>query len=115
VSLGRRSRLRVLEGRVRGAEPVEVGGGRRIVMTPAERYETLIDALAGDDTPTIQAIRSGTGEPGRDRYADLIQNLSLRERTPPSGDPDSPWVDSSDPAEELVDELVAPEEFHRGE
>lgn len=60
---GRWSRLKVLEGRVRGAETVEVGGGRRLAMTPAERYETLIDALGGFDSPFVQAIRSGTGPP----------------------------------------------------
>jgi hypothetical protein len=112
VTLGKRWRLRVLEARVKGAEFIEVGGGRRIAMTPAERYATLIDALAGEDTPTIQAIRSGMGKPDRGGYADLIQNLSLRDRTPPSGSWESPWIDSPDsgsasPAQDLPN----PEEF----
>jgi hypothetical protein len=111
---GRRSRLRVLEARVKGAEPIEVGGGRRIVLTPTERYETLIDALAGEDTPAIQAIRSGTGKPDRGEYADLIQALDPVNRKPPSGDPEEPWVDPPDPAQDLVDNLIAPEEIYPG-
>jgi hypothetical protein len=111
---GRRSRLRVLEARVKGAKPIEVGGGRRIVLTPAERYETLIDALAGEDTPAIQAIRSGRGKPDRDQYADLIQALDPVNRKPPSGDPESPWVDAEDPADDLIDDLIAPEELFPG-
>jgi hypothetical protein len=111
---GRRSRLRGLEARVKGAEPIEVGGGRRIVLTPAERYETLIDALAGEDTPAIQAIRSGRDKPDRSEYADLIQALDSANRRPPSGDPESPWVDSEDPAQDIVDDLIAPEELFPG-
>lgn len=112
---GRRSRLRVLEGRVRGAELVEVGGGRRIVLTPDERYQAFIDALAEDDTPTLQAIRSGAGKPDAGEFAKFINALYPLNRTPPSGDPDSPWVDAEDPVEALVDDLVSPEEFRRGE
>jgi hypothetical protein len=111
---GRRSRLRVLEARVKGADPIEVGGGRRIVLTPAEKYETLIDALAGEDSLTIQAIRSGRDKPDQDPYAELIQALDPANRKPPSGDPASPWVDAEDPADDLVDDLIAPEELFPG-
>jgi hypothetical protein len=111
---GRWSRLRGLEGRVRGAEVVEVGGGRRLAMTPAERYETLIDALAEEDTPTIEAIRSGAGKPDAGEFAQLINALYPLNRTPPSGDWENPWVDSEDPAEDLIDDLVSPEEVYPG-
>jgi hypothetical protein len=111
---GKWSRLRVLEGRVRGAEFVEVGGGRRIAMTPAEKYATFIDALAEDDTPTIQAIRSGAGKPDAGEFAQFINALYPLSRMPPSGDWDEPWVDAEDPADDLVDDLIAPEEFRPG-
>lgn len=114
TSSGRRSRLRVLESRVKGAEPVEIGGGRRLVMTPAEKYATFIDALAEDDSVTIQAIRSGAGKPDAGEYAQLINALWPRERVPPSGNWDEPWADAEDPADDLVDDLVSPGEFYPG-
>jgi hypothetical protein len=100
---GRRSRVRVLEARIKGAEFIEVGGGRRIVLTPAEKHATFIDALAGDDTEAIQAINTGRGEPDASPYAELIQALSISNRVPPSGDPESPWVDADSPADDIVD------------
>jgi hypothetical protein len=111
---GKWSRLRVLEGRVRGAELVEVGGGRRLAMTPAEKYATFIDALAQDDTPTLQAIRSGAGKPDAGEYAQLINALYPLNRRPPSGSWDEPWVDAEDPADDLIDDLVQAEEIFPG-
>ena len=108
MSPGARSRLGTLEGKVRGAEPVEVGGGRRIMLTPLERYETLIDAMGGFDSPTIEAIRSGQGQPDAGRFANLIHAFIGRSG-PPSGDPENPWVDAGDdPAGFFVD----PQEAH---
>src|SRR5215218_5150239 len=92
----RRSRLKVLRSRVRGTDRVEIGEGRSIKMTPQERYDTLIDALAGSDTPTIQAIRSGAGSDDIGEYASLINAFDPSQRVPPSGDPENPWVDNED-------------------
>jgi hypothetical protein len=111
---GRRSRLRVLEGRIKGASPIEVGGGRQIVLTPDERYQAFIDALAQEDTSTIQAIRSGEGKPDAGEFAQFINALWPRERVPPSGDWDEPWIDSEDSAQDLLDDLVPPEELFPG-
>ena len=100
---GRQSRLKVLEGRIKGAEPIEIGGGRRLALSPSERYQTLIDALAEDDTPTIQAIRSGAGKPDAGEFAQLINALYPLNREPPSGSWEEPWVDAPDPAQDVVD------------
>ena len=99
-----RSRLRVLRSKIRGAEEVEIGGGRRIRMTPQQRYDTLIDALAGEDTEAIQAIRSGRGGDGEGKFASLINAFDPAHRVPPSGDPENPWVDEggASPAEDIA-------------
>jgi len=104
------SRLRVIEARNRGAEPVEIGGGRRLRLSSDQKHETLLDAVGGFETPTIEAIRCGRGEPDAGRFAQMIAAFDPAHRRPPSGDAESPWVDSDDdgPAADIVDPQDVP-------
>ena len=97
------SRIRRLRAQVKGIEEINVGGGRTVLASPQERYNALIDALAGSPNPLLEAIRSGEGDPTIGKFANLILALAPTERRPPSGDPESPWVDIEDPAESALD------------
>ena len=89
---GRHGRLSRIEERVGRPKELRVGGGRTVVLKPLDGFEVLRAAIRGEDHPLLDAVRAGSGEGDRDVMAELLGAFEGGDG-PPSGSPESPWVD----------------------
>jgi hypothetical protein len=72
---GRHGRLKRIESHYPGPRELRVGGGRTIMTTWEDRYEMLLAAIRGADSPMLDAVRTGAGEPDSEEFAQLLRAI----------------------------------------